>query len=98
MIAAQPLLKKYFPQPVTPSQQSQPAQTPPANPGTTAAATTAPSTPAVAVTKQASSETDTVIENDLYRSTVTSRDAQVKPWILKKGYSDSQNGPLDLVN
>ena len=98
MIAAQPLLKKYFPQPVTPSQQSQPAQTPPANPGPTAAATTAPSTPAVAVTKQASSETDTVIENDLYRITFTNRGAQVKSWILKKFDNDAQNGPLDLVN
>ena len=30
MLAFQPLLKKYFPPPVTPQQQNQPAQTQPA--------------------------------------------------------------------
>ena len=102
MIAAQPLLKKYFPQPVTPPQQSQPAQTQPSTSTSTlsptAAAATAPRTPAVAVTKQASSETETVIENDLYRITFTNRGAQVKSWILKKFDNDAQNGPLDFVN
>jgi len=32
MLAFQPLLKKYFPQPSTPQQQSQPAQPQPATP------------------------------------------------------------------
>ena len=50
------------------------------------------------VTKQAASETETVIENDLYRITFTNRGAQVKSWILKKFDNDAQNGPLDLVN
>ena len=50
------------------------------------------------VTKQASSESETVIENDLYRITFTNRGAQVKSWILKKFDNDAQNGPLDLVN
>jgi len=98
MIAAQPLLKKYFPQPVTPQQQSQATPTQTAAPIPTAAPTTAQSAPASVATKQASSETETVIENDLYRITFTNRGAQVKSWILKKFDNDAQNGPLDLVN
>jgi YidC/Oxa1 family membrane protein insertase len=98
MLAFQPLLKKYFPQPVTPpQQQSQPA---PSQPTTTAAPISAPAVAkaAAAVTKQAASETETVIENDLYRITFTNRGAQVKSWILKKFDNEAQNGPLDLVN
>ncbi len=97
MLAFQPLLKKYMPQPAAPQQQSQPAQSQPAAP---AAATVAPTavTPASAVTKQAASETETVIENDLYRITFTNRGAQVKSWILKRFDNEAQNGPLDLVN
>jgi YidC/Oxa1 family membrane protein insertase len=97
MLAFQPLLKKYMPQSAAPQQQSQPAQSQPAAP---AAATVAPTavTPASAVTKQAASETETVIENDLYRITFTNRGAQVKSWILKKFDNEAQNGPLDLVN
>ena len=48
-------------------------------------------------TKQAQSESETVIENDLYRITFTNRGAQAKSWILKK-YQDDQGKPLDLVN
>jgi YidC/Oxa1 family membrane protein insertase len=97
MLAAQPLLKKYFPQPVTSPQQSQPAQTQAASTSPATAATN-PAAPAAVATKQASSETETVIENDLYRITFTNRGAQVKSWILKKFDNDAQNGPLDLVN
>jgi YidC/Oxa1 family membrane protein insertase len=95
MLAAQPLLKKYFPQPPAPQLQSQPAPTQPE------AATTqsAPSVNVpVGVTKQASAEAETVIENDLYRITFTNKGAQVKSWILKKFDNETQNGPLDLVN
>jgi YidC/Oxa1 family membrane protein insertase len=98
MLAFQPLLKKYMPQPAAPpQQQSQPAPQPAA---TTPAATVAPAvaTPANTVTRQAASETETVIENDLYRITFTNRGAQVKSWILKKFDNDAQNEPLDLVN
>ena len=115
MLAAQPLLKKYFPQPATPTQQSQPAQnqtsqnqtSPNQNSQTPRATGVAPgvaaanhpgAVPAVAVTKQASSEAETVVENDLYRITFTNRGAQVKSWILKKFDNDAQSGPLDLVN
>src|ERR1700752_2822635 len=101
MLAFQPLLKKYFPQPAAPQQQSQPVQPQPATQAT--AAMVAPSvTPARSATggttKQAASETETVIENDLYRITFTNRGAQVKSWILKKFDNEAQNGPLDLVN
>src|ERR1700680_4951822 len=102
MLAFQPLLKKYFPQPVTQQQrQSQPVQPQPATQAT--AAMVAPSvTPARSaaggMTKQAASETETVIENDLYRITFTNRGAQVKSWILKKFDNEAQNGPLELVD
>src|SRR6202142_2774105 len=101
MLLAQPLLKRYFPQPATPQQQSQTTQTQgaPATAATASAPGVAPVViPAVGVTKQATGEAETVIENDLYRITFTNRGAQVKSWILKKFDNDAQNGPLDLVN
>jgi YidC/Oxa1 family membrane protein insertase len=98
-IAFQAFLKKYAPQPpASPQTQNQtvPAQTAPAAPAaaTSAAVVVPPNT----ITKQASTETETVIENDLYRITFTNRGAQVKSWILKKFDNDAQNGLLDLVN
>ncbi|MFZ0957886.1 MAG: membrane protein insertase YidC [Candidatus Sulfotelmatobacter sp.] len=103
--------KKYGPQPTVPAaNQTAPTQagssgTGPSAAGSSAAsssAATAANFPAVkvpvGVTKQASSETETVIENDLYRITFTNRGAQVKSWILKKFDNDAQNGRLDLVN
>jgi YidC/Oxa1 family membrane protein insertase len=107
MLLAQPLLKKYFPQPVTPPPQNQPAPTPGASTASTMAAPASsavtqagkgPAGTSAVVTKQATSETETIIENDLYRITFTNRGAQVKSWILKKFDNDAQNGPLDLVN
>jgi len=97
LIVFQTFLKK--PQPPAQELQKQPAQTQP----TTAAAVPQPSTQAAAVavnttTKQASAESETVIENDLYRITFTNRGALVKSWILKRFDNDAQNGPLDLVN
>jgi len=47
--------------------------------------------------KEASSESQIVIENDVYKITFTNRGAQVKSWVLKK-FSDDQGKPLDLVN
>jgi len=97
-IAFQAFLKKYAPQPAAPQTQNQPSPAP------TATASSAPAPPAQpsaipnTVTKQASTETETVIENDLYRITFTNRGAQVKSWILKKFDNDAQNGLLDLVN
>lgn len=102
----EPMLKKYFPQPpAAPAQkQNAPAQTAPtpAKMETAASAVAKPGkkapTPAAVVNKQATAETETVIENSLYKITFTNRGAQVKSWILKKFDNDAQNGPLDLVN
>jgi len=44
----------------------------------------------------ASLETDTTVENELYKIVFTNRGAQVKSWILKK-YYDSKGKPLDMV-
>jgi len=98
LILSQTLLKKYMPQPPA-AQQNKPEQTQPAPepPVSTPAVMTA-SSHSGTVIKQASAETETVIENDLYRITFTNRGAQVKSWILKKFDNDAQNGPLDLVN
>jgi YidC/Oxa1 family membrane protein insertase len=101
LIVFQPLLKKFLPQaPPPPQKQPVPEQTAIAPPP--AAATAAPAPPvrhaAVTTSKQASSETETVIENDLYKITFTNRGAQVKSWILKKFDNDAENGQLDLVN
>ena len=99
MLAFQPLLKKFLPTPPPPQQQ--PAQSVPAQPAPPGTATTA-NAPAVlastGATKQAASETETVLENDLYRITFTNRGAQVKSWILKKFDNEAENGRLDLVN
>ncbi|MGA9738495.1 MAG: membrane protein insertase YidC [Candidatus Sulfotelmatobacter sp.] len=102
LVIFQPLLKKYMPQPPAAPARKQvaPEQTPSSTPVAAAAApsVSTPSTPAVTVNKQASSEAQIVIENDLYKITFSNRGAQVKSWILKKFDNDSQNGPLDLVN
>ncbi len=94
----QPVLKKYLPQPPPPkatSSQATPAQAPtqPAGLPGAAAATTAAPVPA----QEASSESETVIENGLYRIVFTNRGAQVKSWVLKK-YNDDHGKPLELVN
>ncbi|MGA8213116.1 MAG: membrane protein insertase YidC [Candidatus Sulfotelmatobacter sp.] len=105
LIVSQTLLKKYMPPPAT-QPQNKPAQGQPAAASPSAAPTAAPtapmaparSLPSTTVTKQASAETETVIENDLSRITFTNRGAQVKSWILKKFDNDAQNGQLELVN
>jgi YidC/Oxa1 family membrane protein insertase len=47
--------------------------------------------------KAASSEVETIVENDVYRLVFTNRGAQVKSWQLKK-YKDDDGHPLDLIN
>ncbi len=49
------------------------------------------------VSKIATAEVETVVENGLYKITFTNRGAQVKSWLLKK-YKDEDGNPLDLVN
>jgi YidC/Oxa1 family membrane protein insertase len=102
IVLFQPILKKYFPQSPAPTP---PATQPQGQAQAVQQAAPANQTPAKAVvpslnpgaTKQASSESETVVENDLYRITFTNRGAQVKSWILKK-YDDDKGQPLDLVN
>jgi YidC/Oxa1 family membrane protein insertase len=100
LIVFQPLLKKYMPQaPAAPQLQNQAVQAQPVPaPSASVAPASVPSASLSTITKQASAETETIIENDLYRITFTNRGAQVKSWILKKFDNDAQNGPLDLVN
>ena len=54
---------------------------------------TAPTAPTV----QASAESTTVVENELYRITFTNRGGQVSSWILKQ-YKDTDGKPLNLVH
>ncbi len=107
IFGAQFYMRKYATQP--PQQQkstAQPTQQPiqPGEPSTQpAGAQVKPAqgksaaTPAPVTTQQATSESETVIENDLYRITFVNRGAQVKSWILKK-FNDDQGKPLDMVN
>ncbi len=99
----QPLLKKYGPQPPAKPESSQAApvqnQTPLPSQG--------PAQPPASISKaaetgqapslQATSESETVIENDVYRIVFTNRGGRVKSWVLKK-YTDDKGGQLELVN
>jgi YidC/Oxa1 family membrane protein insertase len=67
-----------------------------------ASATSAkPSNPTVPVV-QASAESTTIIENELYRITFTNRGAQVTSWVMKRTPSctcqDSDGKPLNIVH
>ena len=96
---------QYFkpPTPATPPQQAQTAQQTSgatSGPATAQAAASGAAQPAAAGAVPAvvaAAETQTIVENELYRITFTNRGAMVKSWILKK-YKDSQGHPLDLVN
>ncbi len=93
ILASQPLLKKYGPKTPEPPKQSEnaPATAAPAETKEEPAAT-AP----VAGGKKAAAESETVVENDLYRIRFTNRGAQVKSWVLKK-YKDDKGQELELV-
>jgi YidC/Oxa1 family membrane protein insertase len=106
----QPLLKKYGPQP--PAKQGNAQQIPAQNQPLTAASNSAASAtnesvsssaPSAAAKAQQASrleatmESETVIENNVYRIVFTNRGGRVKSWVLKK-YTDDKGGPLELVN
>jgi YidC/Oxa1 family membrane protein insertase len=103
----QAVLKKYAPPPPAPkpeASQPQNSQSPPSqspSPAPSVLATPSPSPKGAASapsSKQAHDESETIVENDLYRIVFTNRGGQVKSWILKK-YKDRPDGnPLDLVN
>jgi YidC/Oxa1 family membrane protein insertase len=102
----QPLLKKYGPQP--PAKQESAAEPRSAGQPGTAVSTQNPTQStqsstangaetAASAPLQATSESETVIENDVYRIVFTNRGGRVKSWVLKK-YTDDKGGPLELVN
>ncbi len=106
----QPLLKKYGPQPpakqesaAEPRSAGQPgAAVPTLVPGSDASLRSAGRTNASVPTQTsapqaATSESETVIENEVYRIVFTNRGGRVKSWVLKK-YTDDKGGPLELVN
>jgi len=96
LLAMQPFISRYVKQsqPSAPP-VAQPAAGVPAQPQPTAT-TPVPISPGAAA-KAAAAESETVVENDLYKITFTNRGAQVKSWILKK-YQDDKGRPLELVN
>jgi YidC/Oxa1 family membrane protein insertase len=53
--------------------------------------------PEAAPLMEAGQETETVVENDLYRVVFSNRGAVVKSWTLKR-YRDAAGRPLELVN
>ena len=75
------------------------AAIPPTTPAQTPTVTSSENKPTTLPTtaQQAASESETVIENDLYKVTFTNRGGAVKSWILKL-QQDDQGHPLDLVN
>jgi YidC/Oxa1 family membrane protein insertase len=103
IILFQPILKKYFPQPpasTAPTQQASTGTTGSAPASGSISAQSVAAVPPAAIqqgAKQASSESETVIENDLYKIRFTNKGGLVKSWILKK-YTDDKGGPLELVN
>ncbi len=105
----QPLLKKYGPQAPAKPESSQaapvqnqaqlPAQSPAQSPAhiSKAALAAARETGQAPSLQVATSESETVVENDVYRIVFTNRGARVKSWVLKK-YTDDKGGALELVN
>jgi YidC/Oxa1 family membrane protein insertase len=99
----QPLLKKYGPQPPAKQESTgQPGAAVPAqNPTQTAQISTAnggaDAKAPESIPLQATSESESVIENNVYRIVFTNRGGRVKSWVLKK-YTDDKGGPLELVN
>ncbi|MBI2682441.1 MAG: membrane protein insertase YidC [Acidobacteriales bacterium] len=89
----------FWKPPARPAQQPKTVATEttqPALPATTTTAPVARTAPALQ-TKQATAEAETVIDNGLYRITLTNRGARVKSWILKQ-HQDDHGKPLDMVN
>ena len=103
IIAFQPLMKKYGPKPPATPPATQTASAPqaavPQAVGTSKAPApmtiVKPATPAGG--KQASSEAETIVENDLYKIRFSNRGGLVKSWVLKK-YDDDKGQPLELLS
>jgi YidC/Oxa1 family membrane protein insertase len=96
LLAMQPFISRYT------KQQQAPAPVPtqqnaPAGAAQAEAKPAAPRPSPALSAKVATSETETVVENELYRITFSNRGAQVKSWILQQ-YQDDKHKPLELVN
>ena len=101
--------KKPAQTPEHPEQKAQtaPAAAVPSSPGAEESTNAAPGASSVSTTKgaapkavpavEAAGESETVVENELYRIVFSNRGALVKSWVLKK-YKDDSGKPLDLVN
>jgi YidC/Oxa1 family membrane protein insertase len=95
LLAAQPLLMKYLKPAQAPTQQApEPAATQPSAP---APVPVAPPIKAPKDGRQASSESETVIDNDVYRVTLSNRGGMAKSWILKD-YKDDKGNALELIH
>jgi YidC/Oxa1 family membrane protein insertase len=90
-------LQYFLPKKSAPEQpaQQQTTQSTQQTPAASAAASATPVANAQAVT--ASAETETIVENELYRIRFSNHGAQVTSWILKK-YKDASGQPLDLIH
>jgi YidC/Oxa1 family membrane protein insertase len=98
ILIAQFIFFKNKPTTPPPTQPAKTAKAPETQAPAMAGADTSHSSNVPAVPAQAANaETETVVENDLYRIVFTNRGAQTKSWVLKK-YKDEKGHPLDLVN
>ena len=97
---------KINPEPVSPPTATGNASTAPSQPAPIAAPATAVSQPTAPAAKtatptvpvvQATAETSSIIENELYRITFSNRGAQVTSWVLKQ-LKNADGKPLDLVS
>ena len=98
----QQVISKYYKPPTPPPQRQEQVQSP-SQPSAAPVAqeTTPPASKPIrataAATKQASTESPTFIENDLYRITFSNHGGLAKSWVLKK-YKNDSGQPLELVN
>jgi len=99
LLGSQYFLFKNKPTTATKPQPSQTATAPAEAAATTPSAVSAApaATPFAIPVTAAAAETETVVENDLYRIVFTNKGAQAKSWVLKK-FKDDHGQPLDLVN
>jgi YidC/Oxa1 family membrane protein insertase len=112
LLAGQYLIGKFGPRPPAPAPTTSNAPTPKTEekPQTTSQGQGQATTPQTvsaakakigappATQKQAASETETTVENDLIKVVFTNKGAQVKHWVLKKHLSDDRKSQLDMVN
>jgi YidC/Oxa1 family membrane protein insertase len=105
----QPLMKKYGPKPPAKTESAAelrppapaPAVAAPSSaqivPPTSSASAAGTTRASASAPLLAATESETLIENDVYRIVFTNRGGRVKSWVLKK-YTDDKGGPLELVN